>query len=99
MFTEPSLMSTADNIRKYYGEEKNGGLSPAHTGSLYAFLDTVPGDKLKLICEVGGNTPFAFPTHHTDMDGIRAIYHFLQQAFGKSEWKNQEPSWAKNPYG
>jgi len=90
LFTDSYQMAAAENLRKYYGQKKYGGLSAAHTGSLHAFVTTVPGDKLKRLLEFASGFTFAFVAN-AGRDEAAAVYYQLQQCFGKSEWENPEP--------
>jgi hypothetical protein len=90
LFTESHLMDTADNVRKFYMQDKNGGLSTSHTSSLHQFVTTFPGDKMKQVLEIASRSTFAFVAN-ADLDMTNAIYSWLQQCFDKSQWKNNDP--------
>lgn len=97
LFTEDRMLDTADNLRKFYMQDKNGGLFQ-HTQNLHQFITAIPGDKMKQILEIASRSNFAMVANEWDVGMVGAIYYRLQQCFDKSQWKNSDP-WFKQSQG
>jgi hypothetical protein len=97
LFTEDGMLESADNVRKFYMQDKNGGLA-VHTDSLYSFITALPGDKMKQILQIASHSDFRIGDNPWDRGAISVIYYRLQQCFDKAQWKNSDP-WFKQNQG
>ena len=91
LFTEEHLVDAADNIRKFYAQDRYGGLSPSLTSNLHQFILKLPSDKMKRLLEMGAERTFAVVANASTEDAS-AVYMLLQQCFDKNEWKNSDPA-------
>jgi hypothetical protein len=90
LFTDDGMLDSADNVRKFYMQDKNGGLA-SHTDSLHSFITALPGDKMKQILQIASQSDFRIGDNPWDRGAVSAIYYRLQQCFDKSQWKNSDP--------